>query len=177
MEGTQSGAGVPEAAMGLRARRRNIVVWRSPHGPRRRHGLTAFPRRARTRPLRRFFRVSGLLTLIGLLRVARALRVRWLAVVPGVTLIATAVIFRGGPGGLAFLCGFLFLYAALIMHPGTAADRKLERELADYSTPAERRDLEATLDRYSDGDTSELRDILVRQATASRNTGIPGLRR
>ena len=163
--------------MGLRARRHNIVVWRTPHGPRRRHGLTAFPPRVRTRPVRRFFRVSWLLMLIGLLRVARALRLRWLAVLPGVTLIVTAVIVRGDFGGLAFLCGFLFLYAALIMHPGTAADRKLERELADYSTPAERRDLEATLDRYSDGDTSELRDILVRQASASRNTGIPGLRR
>jgi len=162
--------------MGLRARRRNIVVWRSSHGSRRRHGLTAFPHRVRTRPVRRFLRLSGLLTLIGLLRVARVLRVRW-AVLPGVALIVAGVTIRGDFGGLAFLCGFLFLYAALMMHPGAAADRKLERELADYSTPAERRDLEATLDRYSDGDTSELRDILVRQATASRNTGIPGLRR
>jgi len=162
--------------MGLRARRHTIVVWRSPHGPRRRHGLTAFPPRVRTRPLRRFFRVSWLLMLIGLLRAARVLRARW-TVLPGVALIATGVIIRGDFGALAFLCGFLLLYAALMMHPGTAAERKLARELADYSTPAERRDLEATLDRYSDGDTSELRDILGRQAAACRNTGIPGLRR
>jgi hypothetical protein len=42
----------------------------------------------------------------------------------------------------------------------------LERELAGYATPAERRDLEATLDRYPDGTTHELRDILARQSMA-----------
>ena len=40
--------------------------------------------------------------------------------------------------------------------------RSLERELAGYSTPSQRRDLEATLDRYPDGVTQELRDILAR---------------
>jgi len=42
----------------------------------------------------------------------------------------------------------------------------LERELAGYATPAERCDLEATLDRYPDGTTHELRDILARQSMA-----------
>ena len=42
----------------------------------------------------------------------------------------------------------------------------LERELAGYTTPAERGDLEATLDRYPDGTTHELRDILARQSMA-----------
>jgi hypothetical protein len=42
----------------------------------------------------------------------------------------------------------------------------LERELAGYATPAERCDLEATLDRYPDGITHELRDILARQSVA-----------
>jgi len=42
----------------------------------------------------------------------------------------------------------------------------LERELAGYATPAERCDLEATLDRYPDGITHELRDILARQSMA-----------
>ena len=42
----------------------------------------------------------------------------------------------------------------------------LERELAGYATPAERDDLEATLDRYPDGTTHELRDILARQSMA-----------
>ena len=39
-----------------------------------------------------------------------------------------------------------------------------------------RRDLEAILDRYPDGITRELRDILARQATAAGSGGIPGSR-
>jgi hypothetical protein len=47
---------------------------------------------------------------------------------------------------------------------------ELERELAAYSTPAERCDLEATFDRYPDDVTCELRNILARQAMAALNT-------
>ena len=58
------------------------------------------------------------------------------------------------------------------------ADRKrrseLERELAAYSTPAQRCDLEATLDHYPDDITYELRDILASQAMAARHNPIPG---
>jgi hypothetical protein len=154
--------------MGLRARRRNVVVWSSARGPGGGYGLTAVPRPASTRPLRRFFRVSTLLTLIGLIKLARALRGRWRPALAGAALTAVGVVLRDGPGGLAFIGGFLFLYAAVVMEVSPAADRErlltLERELADYSTPAQRRDLEATLDRYSDEDTRELRDILARQA-------------
>ena len=166
--------------MGLRARRRNVVVCRSSGGPRR-HVLTAFQRPASTRPPRRLLRVSGLLIAIGLIRVAGALGPRWKPVLAGVALTTTGVVLRGGAGGLAFLAGCLFLYAALVMPVRRGADRKrlvvLERELADYSTPAQRRDLEAMLERYSDGDTSELRDILTRQATATHDNGVPGLGR
>ena len=142
----------------------------------------AFRRRpASTRPLRRLLRISVLLAAIGLIRVAGALRPRWKPVLAGVALTATGVVLRDPVGVLAFLGGFLFLYAALIMHVSPAGDRKqlaaLERELADYSTPAERRDLEAILDRYSDGDTSELRDILTRQAAGAHDNGVPGLGR
>ena len=54
---------------------------------------------------------------------------------------------------------------------------KLERELAEYATPAERRDLEATLDRYPDGVTHELRAILARQSMAAQNTRFPAIGR
>ena len=46
---------------------------------------------------------------------------------------------------------------------------ELERELAAYSTPAQRSDLEAILDRYPDSITYELRDILASQAMAADN--------
>ena len=51
---------------------------------------------------------------------------------------------------------------------------ELERELAAYSTPAQRCDLEATLDRYPDDITYELREILASQAMAAYNNRIPG---
>jgi hypothetical protein len=54
---------------------------------------------------------------------------------------------------------------------------KLERELAAFATPAERRDLEATLDRYPDGVTHELRAILARQSRAARDTRFPAIGR
>jgi hypothetical protein len=167
--------------MALRAGRRTVVVWRSSRGPAGRYGLTALPRTAGTRRLRRLLRISGLLAAVGLIRLGHALRLRWLPLLAGGALTATGVVLNDGPGALAFLTGFLFLFAALVMHVSPPADRErrlvLERELADYSTPAERRDLEAILDRYSDGDTSELRDILTRQATATDDNGIPGIGR
>jgi hypothetical protein len=140
-----------------------------------------FSRPASTRRLRRLLRISGLLTAIGLIRLGRPLRARWRPLLAGTALTATGAVLRDGPGVLAFLSGFLFFYAALVMRVSPGMDgkrqRALERELADYSTPAERADLQATLDRYSDGDTGELREILARQASADHNTGIPGVRR
>ena len=51
--------------------------------------------------------------------------------------------------------------------------RELERELAAYSTPAQRCDLSATFDRYPDSITYELRDILARQASAAFDNRLP----
>jgi hypothetical protein len=51
--------------------------------------------------------------------------------------------------------------------------RELERELAAYSTPAQRCDLSATFDRYPDSITYELRDILARQASAAFDHRLP----
>jgi hypothetical protein len=47
------------------------------------------------------------------------------------------------------------------------------RELAAYATSAQRRDLEAILDRYPDGVTGEIREILASQGTAMYNP-LPG---
>ena len=66
------------------------------------------------------------------------------------------------------------LAARIFIARAQAASRKaarkrrsdLERELAGYATPAERGDLEGTLDRYPSGTTHELRDILARQSMA-----------
>ena len=44
------------------------------------------------------------------------------------------------------------------------AHRQLEQEIADYQSEADRLDLEATLDRYSDDDSREIRQILALNA-------------
>jgi len=54
--------------------------------------------------------------------------------------------------------------------------RRLERELAGYASPSARLDFEATLDRYSDGVTWELREILSQQAAAWDARHPPGSR-
>jgi hypothetical protein len=78
------------------------------------------------------------------------------------------VVLRSGPAGIVMIPGMLSLLSALLVpaDPVAASPRRreLERELAAYSTPNQRCDLEATLDRYPDSVTRELRDILVSQA-------------
>ena len=49
--------------------------------------------------------------------------------------------------------------------------RALARDMAGFSSAADRRDLEATLDRYPDQVTAEMRDVLAgqqRQQTVER---------
>jgi hypothetical protein len=80
-------------------------------------------------------------------------------------------VLRSGAPGIVMIPGMLCLLSALLVpvDPVTAGPRRreLERELAAYSTPDQRCDLEATLDRYPDSVTGELREILARQAAAT----------
>ncbi|MBV9446247.1 MAG: hypothetical protein JO345_10170 [Streptosporangiaceae bacterium] len=129
--------------------------------------------------LHRWLRSGALLSALGLIRLARAIRTRWWAPLTGVVLTVTGVMLRGVPTGTMLLIpGFLFLLSAAFLPAAPEADRvrrsRLERELAAYSTSCQRRDLEAILDRYSDGVTDELRDILARQAMSAGDKGIPG---
>jgi hypothetical protein len=86
----------------------------------------------------------------------------------GAVLTMAGVVLRNGTAGLVMIPGMLFLISALLIpvNPVAASPRRreLERELAAYCTPDQRCDLEATLDRYPDSVTREMRDILVRQA-------------
>ncbi len=63
----------------------------------------------------------------------------------------------------------VYLASRTVRAANRARRRALERELADYVSPADRADLEAVLDRYPDGVTQELRDIL-----AFQHSGIAG---
>jgi hypothetical protein len=163
--------------MRLRQHRRNLVVWSQSAAPTRRYGSPRFARPARTRRIRRCIRSGVLLTVVGLMPLARAARIRWRPLL-GVVLTVAGVMYRGGPVSVVLLPGLLLLLSALLIPASPKLDRtrrsELERDLAVYSTPAQRCDIEAMLDRYPDSMTYELRDILARQAMAARNNRIPG---
>jgi hypothetical protein len=131
-------------------------------------------RLTRTGRIPRWIRIGSLLTVIGLVGLARGVRARWRPLLPGVAFTVAGVIMRTGPGGVLLLPGMLLLLHALLIPGSPEEDRlRLEHELGEYSTPAQRRDLEAILDRYPDGITSELRDILGRQDAAAHGNRFP----
>jgi len=123
----------------------------------------------RARRIRRWIRIAALLTVIGL-------RPRWRPLLAGVVLTAAGLVLRNdGLWGAIAVPGLWLLVYALLIPAGANADHAaLERELAGYSTPAQRSDLEATFAQYPAGATDELRAILAGQALAVGNRGIPG---
>jgi hypothetical protein len=162
----------------LRPHRRNLVVWNQSAGPVGRYGSPRFSPPSRIRRIRRLLRTGALLTILGLMPLASAVRARWRMVLPGVVLTVIGVVYRGDPVGVVLLPGLLLLFSAPLVPASPTADRtwraELERELAGYSTPAQRCDVEAMLDRYPDDVTNELRVILARHAVAAGSGRIPG---
>ena len=155
-----------------RPRRRNLVVWaQSVH----RDGS---PRVRRATPIRRRIRIGVLLIVVTLMPLARAVRARWQLLLAGAVLTVVGVMLHGGLADAVLLPGLMLLVAAPLIPAAPESERRrrseLERELAAYTTPTQRSDLEATLDRYPDSITRELREILARQATATANPRIPG---
>jgi len=134
-------------------------------------------RPARTSRIRRWIRIGMLLTLLGLLPLLRAVRARWKPLLAGTGLTVAGVILRGSTSGSVLLLPGLLLLLTAPLLPGTGlANRlqqtELERELAGYSTNAQRHDLEATLDQYPDDVTREVREILAGQAAAASDNRV-----
>ncbi len=127
----------------------------------------------RDRRIRRWMRRGGLLLLIGLMALGRGVMARWRLVLAGVVLTVLGRILHGGPSSVFLLPGLMLLVSAPLLPGHSRARAKLERELAAYSTPADRHDLEATLDQHPDDSTRELREILSSQATAAHRSRIP----
>ena len=167
--------------MRLRSRRRSLPVWNSPASPPARYGCPPFAQPTRIRRIRRPIRTGALLSVIGLVRLAHAVRTRWWPLLTGCVLTAVGIVLRGNAAGIALLPGLVLVLSAPIVSVSPKAERvrrsRLERELAAYTTPAHRLDLERTLDRYPDGMTHELRDILASQAMTPGLRGLPGGRR
>jgi hypothetical protein len=151
--------------MRRRARRGHLVVWSQSAGPADWYSAPRSAGVTRGARARRLVRLSALLAVMGVLRLARGERARWRPLVAGVVLVVVGIVLRGGSWGALLLAGFWCLLYAVLVPDSHYAERQqrreLRRELAVYSTAAQRRDLEATLDRYPDGITSELRDILA----------------
>lgn len=154
--------------------RRNLVLWSQTTDAARRYRTEPV---ARGRRPRRWIRRGGLLILIGLMALGRGVLARWRLILAGAALTVTGRILPGGPGIAFFLPGLMLLLSAPLLPGRSKARAKLERELAAYSTPAERRDLEATLDQYPDDMTRELREILASQAMAADRSRIPAFGR
>jgi hypothetical protein len=130
--------------MRVRAHRRKLVA-RSPSvGPADRYGAPRPTRLARTRRARNFIRTGALLTVIGLRRLARAVRPRWRLLLAGGVLTVVGLMLRSGAWGAVILPGIWFLGSALLVPANPDADRKrselereLERELAAYTRSAQ----------------------------------------
>ena len=161
--------------MRLRPHRQNVVVLSRSTAPLDRRGTS---RHTLLRRIRRRLRITWLLALVGLMRLSYPVRARWRPLLAGAMLTVAGFLLHGGWGSIALLPGLTILLVAPLTEGSPKADRlrrsKLERELAVYTTPAQRLDLEATLDRYPDKLTRELRDILARQAMAAAHGRVPG---
>lgn len=159
--------------MRLRPYPRNLVILSQSASSAGRYRSAPITRPTCALRIRRLIRIGVLLTLVLLARGGRA---RW--VLAGAVLTAAGVVYRADPAGIMLLPGLLLLLGAPLIPASPEADRRqrseLERELAGYSTPAQRADLEAMLDGYPDGITHEIRDILAGQAVATRSQQIPG---
>jgi hypothetical protein len=143
IEDRQRGRRVLEAAMRLRAHRRNLVASSPSVGSADRYSAPGFTRLARTRRTRRFIRTGALLMVIGLRRLARAGRPRWRLLLAGGVLTIVGLMLRGGAWGALILPGIWFLGSALLVPANHDADgkrselqRELEREQAVYARSA-----------------------------------------
>ena len=107
--------------MRLRPYRRNLVVWSSSGAP----GESWAWRPARPRRIRWWLRTSALLAVIGVVRLARAVRARWEPVSLGIGTALAVIGFAVPAASVTFLLGIMVLVVALlkgVATKGQAAD-------------------------------------------------------
>jgi len=128
--------------MRLRAHRRNLVVWSPSVGSAGRCGVPKLARLALTRRIHRGIRTGALLMVIGLMRLARAVRPRWRPLLAGGVLTVVGGMLHGA-WGVVFFPGLLFLLSAPLVPARPTMDRvrraELERGLGVFSHPAQLR--------------------------------------
>ena len=108
--------------MRLRSHRRRLVVWSQSSGS---AGASRVARPARTGRFRRGIRIGMLVTLRGLLPLARWVRARWRPLLAGAVLTVVGVVLRSSTSGTVLLPGLLLLLSAPLLprfgSPGGAA--------------------------------------------------------
>jgi hypothetical protein len=121
--------------MRLRSHRRNLVVWSQSASSVGRSGAAPF---TRTRRIRRWIRTGALLTIVGLMSLARAGRVRWWLLLAVGVLTVVGVMLHAFVGVV-----LLLLASASFVVARPRADRirrsELEPDLGVYSHPAQLR--------------------------------------
>jgi hypothetical protein len=156
--------------MRLRSCQRHLVIFSSSAQQAGQYAASPQIPSALTGRIRRCFRIGALVAVI-------VVRPRWRPLLTGTALTIFGIIEHSGMGGMAMMPGLMMLWAAALTPGDSGADhqrrQQLMRELAAYSTSAQRRDVEAALDRYPDGVTGEIREILANQGTAMYNA-LPG---
>jgi hypothetical protein len=157
--------------MRLRSRQRQVVIWSSSAHPAVRDAASQQIPTALSGPIRRWLRIGALVTVI-------VVRPRWKPLLAGLALTVFGVVENSSPYAVAMLPGMMLLWVAVLTPGDSAIDhqrrQQLKRELAGYSTPAQRRDLEAALDQYPDGVTAEIREILGGHGAPAPSHGLPG---
>ena len=156
--------------MRLRSRERHLVIFSSSSHQAGQYAASPQIPPALTGRARRCLRIGALVAVI-------VVRPRWKLLLAGTALTIYGVIEHSGIGGMAMMPGLMMLCAAALTPGDSGADhqrrQQLMRELAAYSTSAERCDLEAVLNRYPDGVTREIREILASQG-ATMSNALPG---
>ena len=121
--------------MRLRSHRRNLVVWSQSA---RSVGRSGAPPFTRTRRTRRWIRTGALLTIVGLMPLARAVRARWWLLLAVAVLTVVGVMLHAFVGVvLLFLVSAPF--AAARPGAGRIPRSELEPDLGVYSHPAQLR--------------------------------------
>jgi hypothetical protein len=146
--------------MRLRSRRRPLVIRSSSAHRAGAYAVSLRIAPAPPGPVRRFLRIGALLTFV-------VVRPRWKPLLAGTALTVFGLVEHSGMGFMTMMPGLMLLWAAVLIPGDSDADyqrrQELMRELAAFSTTAQRRDLEAALDQYPDCVTGEIREVLSRQ--------------
>lgn len=104
--------------MRLRSRRRNLVVWSSSVSQADTRGVPRPTRLVRTGRIRRRVRTGALLAVIGLVHLARAVRIRWrlTLVLAGAALTVAGIVL---PSGVIIIAGLVVFLVPLLIPSGS----------------------------------------------------------